>query len=252
MPDASELSREVHLWYLPTTTFDDQELASRAAMVLSSQERVRAERFAFAKDQRSFLTAHWLLRSALSAYAPVPPQAWEFALRNRGKPFLTGPEDRLGLYFNLSHTPGMVACAVTMLGEVGVDVETVKCRDLMNLARRYFAPAEVSQMESLSLEDQGEAFFRFWTLKEAYIKATGSGLAMDLASFAFPNIQSDDITIEFAKDTDECPGDWHFYRHEPDPVHKIAVAVWNGSEAKPAFRIFRDIPPDETAGQFLE
>lgn len=246
MRDFDDLSREVHLWSLTTMTFSEADLAKHAERVLSPEERQRAERFAFAKDRRSYITAHWLLRQVLSAYVSMPPDAWEFARAPHGKPFLAGLNAELGLFFNLSHTTGMVACAVTRMGEVGVDVETVRPRDHLNLARRYFAPLEVSQMESLSPEDQQEVFFRFWTLKEAYIKAQGLGLAMDLASFGFPEVQADQINIEFAEGSEDSPNDWSFFRHEPDPHHKIAVAVRRAEIDVPEFKIFQDIPPVES------
>ena len=241
MPAQSDLTREVHLWFLPTSLFSESELASHAELVLSPKERRRAERFAFDKDRRSYIAAHWLIRSALSRCAPVPPEAWRFTRNSLGKPVVAEPAENLGLLFNLSHTAGMVACAVTRLGEVGVDVETVRPREHLKLARRYFAPVEISLLESLSPEDQVQAFFRLWTLKEAYVKACGQGLAMDLASFAYPDVLQEEIKIEFTESRDDHPGLWSFFRHEPDPQHKIAVAVKHGTGAVPRFKIRHDI-----------
>jgi len=246
MPELSDLSREVHLWYLPITTFSEQELANHAELVLSPEERQRVERFAFAKDRRAYITAHWLIRRVLSEYLPVPSADWEFTPSPLGKPRIVSPSEGLGLFFNLSHTAGMVASAVTLLGEVGVDVETVKPRNHLNLARRYFAPLEVAQLEAMAPADQPQAFFRFWTLKEAYIKACGQGLSMDLASFGFPDVFQEEITIAFAEDKEDHPEHWSFFRHEPDPDHKIAVAVKRGTGVLPAFKIFQDIPKGDS------
>jgi 4'-phosphopantetheinyl transferase len=241
MPDLSELSHEVHLWFLPTTTLSESDLGRLSESVLSCEEQRRAERFAFARDRRSYITAHWLVRRALSVYVPVLPALWEFRVSPLGKPMIASPTEGLGLWFNLSHTAGMVACAVTRSGEVGVDVETVRSRDLLNLARRYFAPGEVAELESLPAELHPQAFFRLWTLKEAYIKACGQGLAMDLAGFAFPNVLSNEITIEFYKGIKDEPKQWCFFRHEPDPSHKIAVAVKHEMGARPVLKIFHEI-----------
>ncbi len=241
MPDLNDLTREVHLWFLPTSLFSETELASHADLVLSPKERRRAERFAFAKDRRSYIAAHWLIRKALSRCAPVPPEAWRFTRNALGKPVVAEPREGLGLLFNLSHTAGMVTSAVTRLGEVGVDVETVRPREHLKLAHRYFAPVEISLLESLSPEDQVQAFFRLWTLKEAYVKACGQGLAMDLASFAYPDVLQEEIKIEFAESRDDHPSLWSFFRHEPDPEHKIAVAVKHGTGTSPRFKICHDI-----------
>ncbi len=251
MPDLNNLAREVHLWFLPTERFEDAELAEMSADILSAEEQSRAERFAFAKDRRSYILAHWLMRTVLSEYARVPPASWEFTRTLLGKPAVQAPPANIHLEINLSHTVGMVACAVTAAGEVGVDVETVTPRDHLKLARRFFAPEEVSQMEQLPADRRDQAFFRFWTQKEAYIKARGLGLSLDLASFWFPDVMGETIDIAFAADMDDRPGDWQFYRHEPDEQHKIAVAVHRPHRPKAALKIFANVVPGEAREGFL-
>ena len=252
MPDMSDLAREVHLWFLPTGGFDEAELASLCASDLSAQEQSRAERFAFAKDRRSYLLAHCLLRRALSQYISIPPADWEFTRTLLGKPAVQTPVEVANLEINLSHTAGMVACALTTAGAVGVDVETVKPRDHLKLARRFFAPEEVSQLERLPAPRHDHAFFRFWTQKEAYIKARGLGLSLDLASFWFPNVMGETIEIAFAKEMDDDPADWQFHRHEPDDNHKIAVAVHRPHRSEVALKIFANILPGESREEFLQ
>jgi hypothetical protein len=89
------------------------------------------------------------------------------------------------LRFNISHTDGLIACAVTIGREVGVDVETRRPSLLHDVAGRHFAPREVSDLRSLPELEQDRVFFDYWTLKEAYIKARGFGLALPLGDFAF-------------------------------------------------------------------
>ena len=251
MPHLNELAREVHLWFLSTNAFDETELA-RTAGVLSAEEQSRGERFAYEKDRRSYILAHWLLRMALSQYVKIPPASWEFTRALLGKPALTTPVEGTNLEINLSHTAGMVACAVTGVGAVGVDVETIKPRDHLQLARRFFAPEEVSQLEQLPADRRAHAFFRFWTQKEAYIKARGLGLSLDLASFAFPDVLGEKIEITFAAGLDDDPADWQFYRHEPDESHKIAVAVHRAKLPNVALKIFPDIRPGESCEDSLQ
>jgi 4'-phosphopantetheinyl transferase len=241
MPSFSDLEREVHLWFLPTAMFDELNLAPLAGEVLSDEEQLRAGRFAFERDRRTYITAHWLLRRVLSLYLPVATQAWEFQHTLHGKPAIRSPGEAVPMRFNLSHSRGMAACAVTCLGEVGVDVETVHDRDYLRLARRFFAPQETSQLESLPIEQQPSAFFRLWTLKEAYIKARGLGLSIDLASFAFPQVMRDEIRIQFAEGFEDDPADWRFFRHEPDGEHKIAAAVHCPPDRDVAWKIFPEI-----------
>ncbi len=242
MPHASDLHREVHLWFLPTKTFCEEELAKFKAEVLSPVERLRAERFAFAKDRRAYIAAHGLLRCVLSEYLPVAPASWTFERVLLGKPWIASPAEGMGFRFNLSHSTGMVACAVSLAGEVGVDVEAVREGEHLPLARRFFAPEEVSQLEPLPPAERAEAFIRFWTLKEAYIKARGLGLSLDLAGFAFPDVFGEKIEIRFAEGFEDNPADWHFFRHEPDGDHKIAVAVHRPPETQVALKIFPGMP----------
>jgi 4'-phosphopantetheinyl transferase len=91
----------------------------------------------------------------------------------------------LDLRFNLSHSRGLGLFAFTLDREVGVDVEYIRpSRKELDLAERFFSPQEADALRVLPHSAQPEAFFRSWTRKEAYIKARGGGLSIDLASFA--------------------------------------------------------------------
>ncbi|MCA9069961.1 MAG: 4'-phosphopantetheinyl transferase superfamily protein [Planctomycetaceae bacterium] len=243
MPNLTELEREVHVWYLSTGDFRAEELA-KFATVLSSEERTRANRFAFEKDRRSYVTAHWLVRKVLSHYLPVAQNQWEFTRGLFGKPSISAPKPTVPFEFNLSHTVGMVACAVTSVGPIGVDVERVRAQEYIDVARRFFAPEEVRQLERLPVPQQRSAFFRFWTLKEAYIKAVGKGLSVDLSRFGFRDVMGDEITIQFAEGDDD-PADWQFFRHEPSDEFKIAAGVCCPPGSIVNWRLFATPPPGE-------
>jgi 4'-phosphopantetheinyl transferase len=113
----------------------------------------------------------------LSRYDSRPPGAWAFEEAPGGKPVLAA-HDASALSFNLSHTHGFVACAVTLGTEVGIDVENVD-RNLrvQEIAERYFAPDELSDLAACPPDARAKRFFDFWTLKEAYLKAIGVGLS---------------------------------------------------------------------------
>jgi 4'-phosphopantetheinyl transferase len=154
----------------------------------------------------------------------VPPTLWRFSLNTYGCPTIATPPGT-GLQFNLSHTDGLVACAVTRGMDVGVDVEQAERRvEIEWLARRSFAPTEAASVLAAPPEDQRELFFAYWTLKEAYIKARGMGLALPLDSFAF-DLSQPSPRVAF---TDKCPDDpgrWSFFRTRPTPEHRLALAV---------------------------
>jgi 4'-phosphopantetheinyl transferase len=128
------------------------------------------------------------------------------------------------LRFNLSHTRGLVAVAVTLGADIGVDVEGRRERDTnLDVARRFFAPAEVRHLESVASGRQPQVFLEFWTLKEAYIKATGEGLSADLSSFAMQ--LSDPPTIAFANGNQAAADEWHFRRLHLTNAHVASLAV---------------------------
>src|SRR5262249_32046832 len=153
---------QVHVWYAFTAKCHDPQILRRCENVLSEQERSRCQRFHFDRDRKTFLVAHALVRTVLSNYAPVPPLAWRFTVSTHGKPEIDGGEADLGLRFNLSHTDGLVACAVALRREVGVDVENCDRRPISpGLAERFFAREETAQLDALPAEERRRVFFDF-------------------------------------------------------------------------------------------
>ncbi len=122
-----------------------------------------------------------------------------------------GPRSSIGppacpdLRFNISHTDGLIACAVTIGREVGVDVEHVGRRLTHDVAGRFFAPREVADLRALPDDEQQRVFFDYWTLKEAYIKARGFGLALPLGDFAFKLNPPDAPAITFEPALEDDP-----------------------------------------------
>jgi 4'-phosphopantetheinyl transferase len=172
---------DVHVWYVPLDV--DGGAVLQHAASLSEDERLRAARFKFARDARHFVVARSALRSLLGEYLSMPPRRLEFAYGEHGKPAFEGTHAVLG--FNISHSGEMAVVAVGWSRALGVDVERMRpLPDLADLAARSFAPRELSALGALPETDRLGAFFRCWTRKEAFIKATGQGLAQRLDAFA--------------------------------------------------------------------
>jgi 4'-phosphopantetheinyl transferase len=222
-------SSTVTVWYWVTADLDEEAVLAQSD-VLSDLERARGERFLVAEDRRDFAAAHVLLRHALSSCAPIAPAAWQFASGQNGKPFIAGAHAAARtLAFNLSHTRGLVACAVGRDARVGIDVERARpVSDLMGLARRYFAPPEALSLEALPGADRVGRFVELWTLKESYLKATGSGLAAPLERFWFDLSRLPELRFS-TEDDDSC--DWHFTLAAPTPHTRLALAVDGGVHA---------------------
>lgn len=127
------------------------------------------------------------MRHALSTTEPgVRPQDWRFERSTLGRPEVDRPGWARGLHFNLSHTDGLVACVVARDARCGVDVE----RPLQALPVHRLAGAVLSDRERHDLADvppagRQELFLRYWTLKEAYLKAIGAGMRFPMTACEF-------------------------------------------------------------------
>lgn len=201
---------DVHVWRVPLTR--DEAVRRRLARTLSPEEQGRAARFRFDRHRERFVVAHGVLRFVLSGYVGCVPEALSFGAEPDGKPFLATECAEVGdddLRFNLSHSADLALVAVSVGLEIGVDVERIKpTRDLEGLARRYFAPEEQDALARLAPDERVADFFRVWTLKEAYLKAVGTGLGRALDSFAVS--ARDDGPPRLLRSDAGDAGDWWF------------------------------------------
>jgi 4'-phosphopantetheinyl transferase len=149
--------------------------------ILDDEERARAERFSFERDRRRFVARRAFLRRVLAGYTGAAPASLRYHRSSFGKPELVAAD---GLTFSTSHAAGLAIVAVATHGEVGVDVERLRpMPDALDIARRFFAAAELEHLRSVPTSMRSRAFLRLWTRKEAYVKAVGRGLSMPLADF---------------------------------------------------------------------
>ena len=204
----------------------DPAIVSACRAVLSTEELARADRFVFEPDRVRYTLAHALVRHVLSRHAPQAPAGWRFFENGHGCPFvLDPPAEAAGLHFNLSHTRGLIAVGVVMGRDLGVDVEFVDRGLTQDVAGRFFAPGEVRDLRRLPADQQPVTFFDYWTLKEAYIKARGMGLALPLDQFAFALSEEGGPTISFGPGIADDPLRWQFFQAWPLPRHRMGVAV---------------------------
>ena len=218
---------EVHIWYRATDSS-----ARSAVSLLSADERTRHDRLVFPRDRRDFAEAHALTRRVLSLYEDVAPADWMFEIAAEGKPFL--PRDRTGaspLSFNLSHTHGLVACAVARGADVGLDVELIgRAVDERGISMRYFTQAENALIHACPEGERAARFIELWTLKEAYIKAVGRGLAHPLDAFGFAPAGAGDLV--FDPPPGENADEWTFALFAPAPQARMAVAIRGGPSVR--------------------
>ncbi len=195
--------------------------------------------------KRRFLLSHCFVRSVLTIYSPDTSEAdWRFEHGDRGRPEvdwsgLPPTAGATGLRFNLSHTDSLYALIVTADAACGVDVETTsRSTDLVSVGRRSFASSEFAEFEQLEGADRRQRFFQYWTLKESYIKAIGTGLATPLRDFWF-HLQHSDIEVTFAESLKDDPSRWTFGLHSPSANHQLAWALETEPDRPPPGVRFR-------------
>ena len=217
----------VDVWTVRQNAPAVQARLAEYTTVLTDDERDRTRRFAQDDDRARFVIGRALARTMLSRFAAVAPREWAIEIDERGRPELGArPPGAPDLRFNLSHTPGLIACAVTIGREIGVDVEFIGRRLLHDtIPERFFSTREVADLRALPVAEQAAAFFDYWTLKESYIKARGLGLALPLGQFTFHRHSDRGPTIEFAPELHDDPASWQFAQFWPTADHRMAVAV---------------------------
>ena len=194
--------------------------------MLAPEEVARRGRYRFERHRHEYLVTRALARCVLGGLVGVAPERLGFRAGQWGKPAIESPPGARWLSFNLSNTDGMVVCIVATSREVGVDVERVdRGGELLDVADRYFAPAEVRALRELPAEKQLARFFVYWTLKEAYIKARGMGLAIPLADFAFDVDVAAAPSISFAPALVDDPQSWSFGTTTIGGSHRVSHAA---------------------------
>jgi 4'-phosphopantetheinyl transferase len=190
---------------------------------LSPDELARAGRFRFDRHRRRFIAARAALRAVLAGYLGQHPRKIQFLYGEHGKPHLDDPPP---LEFNLAHSGELALIAVTGTHAVGVDVELE--RDNVadeGIAERFFSASEVAALHSLPTEQRQAAFFRCWTRKEAFLKATGKGLSFGLDQFSVSLLPAEPAALLSVPTGTENPARWSFFHLDPGTGYQAALAV---------------------------
>jgi 4'-phosphopantetheinyl transferase len=224
-PERLALNREdVHVWRARLNQPASTVKFFRS--ILSPDELRRADSFYFQKDRAGFIVARAVLRTIISRYLGVSPIAVRFCYGRHGKPALAEESGEKGLRFNISHSHELALYVVACDREVGIDLEYIR-RDFASqeIARHFFSPREVSTLCALPASVQTEAFFNCWTRKEAYIKATGQGLALPLHQFDVSLSPGEPAALLGSREHPQESSRWTLLELAPGEGYVAALAV---------------------------
>lgn len=202
-----------------------EPVVGRLLRVLSPDEQHRAGRYQFARDRAHFIVARAALRSILGARLGLPPERVRFRYGANGKPALADCRAGDQLHFNLSDSGDWAVLGLTEAGDLGVDIEALRpIPEIASISDRFFSPAEDAWLRSLPLHEQPWAFHRIWTCKEAYIKATGAGLAADTRSFTF-DFAEKPARLTHVEGAPDEPARWTITEFTPAPAFAGAICA---------------------------
>jgi 4'-phosphopantetheinyl transferase len=174
---------DVHIWRAWLDLPADR--VRQAEQTLSPGELAKATRFRFEQDRRRYVAAHSALRAILARYLDMPREEVLLEQARGGKPRLAVAENELGLHFSMADSEDIALYAVVRNADVGVDVELIRpIAEEAQIAAHFFSTAEKAAFAVLPQEQRLRAFYAYWTVKEAYTKAIGAGLAYPLDRLA--------------------------------------------------------------------
>jgi 4'-phosphopantetheinyl transferase len=207
----------VHLWVCPVQI--DPDSLARSAEFLSEDERARASGIGAPEARNRFVLARAAVRCIIGGVLDLPPGRLRFRSLQRGKPVLAGPGARR-LRFNSTHSGDLVLVAVSEDRDVGVDVERIRpIRRAEELAGRFIShPARVLPEGPAPARD--EALLRWWTMREAYAKATGRGLGATRGHLRVSQARNDLMSISLG---DREPNRW--FARQLRPIEGYVAAV---------------------------
>jgi 4'-phosphopantetheinyl transferase len=212
---------EIHLWSVVPEALSPRTV-DRLAAWLSPPEQERWERRGRSRD---YLAGRTLARHVLAGHLDIGPEAVELVEDALGRPELAREQERSQLSFNISGTQGMALCAVARGAQVGVDVEALTRRlDPSPPIARSFAPCEREDIARQPGDLRGRRILQYWTLKEAYVKALGTGLTLALDRFWF-ELDGDEPRLVLPPGPRPHGDSWRFFQRSLGERHLAAVAV---------------------------
>jgi 4'-phosphopantetheinyl transferase len=212
-------SGEIHVWRVPL----DHPSVSLGLLstYLSEEEAARAERFAFLRDKKHFIAGRGMLRVILGRYLGATRDSISIHESAHQKPYVPAHSSKPPLQFNLSHSHGLALLALALDCQVGIDIEKLRPEFATSkVAEQFFSRQEQKELLSLPPANRAQGFFNCWTRKEAYVKATGKGLQVPLASFDVSLTPGRPPTLR-AADSDR----WTLFSFCPAKGYSAAAAV---------------------------
>ncbi|URN93903.1 MAG: 4'-phosphopantetheinyl transferase superfamily protein [Candidatus Pristimantibacillus lignocellulolyticus] len=211
---------EINLYVVPVGERFDRSKLERDLSLLDEDELMVYHRYQVEFKKTEFLLGRIVLKTQLALRLGCDPHDIHFIKNKYGKLFLPDHyyKNNNKIFFNLSHSNKVIVCAITTIGDIGVDVEHI-VKDHMVVMPRVFDEIEMGYVNTQLIEEERfKAFFMLWTRKEAHIKAKGMGFSLSPLSFAVP--------LQFGR---VLQGEWEYYTFQPLEGYMLSTAIENFS-----------------------
>jgi 4'-phosphopantetheinyl transferase len=177
---------------------------------LSPPDRLYIKSIKSCKCYREFVLSRVLAGTALRAWSKAAGSEWRIINEPNGRPRVLALDPGITApSISLSHSADLVVCALAESGDIGIDVEQVRPRDVANMVLEVCSERERNWLERQPAAERLRAFYQLWTLKEAHVKALGIGLATPLRNISFDIFANDvQLSPEPGIDT-EMPATWY-------------------------------------------
>ena len=216
---------KIHVFLLQLDLFDCSQLIS----YLSEDEVVRAEQLKVEEKKKQFIIVRGVCRKLLSHALNIDAKEIKFYYGEHKKPYIEEQYNNKSVEFNISHSGNYALVALTLYNKVGVDIEKINHKiDYQYLSKRFFSEKENEELLCLTKGEQLDAFYRAWTRKESFIKATGKGIAFGLDRFSVS--LEDNVKCRIVIDSSELINEqWYCYNVMNVENYKMALASCNNN-----------------------
>lgn len=219
-----ELSeRQTSVFLLRLNDYDHEQLYS----FLSSDEKQRADRLKVELKKKQFIVSRSALRKILSNSIDIPNDEVNFYYSEHGKPFIENKYNNKAIEFNISHSDQCILIAISMKNQLGVDIEKINTEiNYESLSKRFFSERENEYFRNIEPDKQLDTFYAIWTRKEAFIKATGQGIAYGLDKFSVATDRILRSKVEFESKEKNCK-EWFCFDLMKVEHYKTALCTDN-------------------------
>ena len=226
------------VWIIKSNEINDKNILIYYISALDNMESEKYNDLHVNSRKHQYLVTRGALRYILTSYeSNISPSDWSFINNKHGRPYIENDMSSGELFFNISHTDDIILIAISRIEKLGVDIENVsKKRNISQIAKNYFSSKEIEAFEELPIEEKNDRFFALWTLKEAYVKACGKGLAIPLNAFNY-TFNNSSVRIDFTSSQKDEPGSWLLWHLSLYQDYRYSIAMGEAHHLNNEFSI---------------